>query len=274
MPVPGPASTSNGPPGWSTTRCWWSSRSGASVTTCGRTSRYVGGRYVVGELTGPPNHRAATRPGLTRRSRSTAARRRARRPTATRRSRPGRPGELPEADRCPCLWAMPMTTTLAPAATAVVLPPRSAPSTKAHHSGLSAPARRGRDQLAHDRHRRRGVRDVVDEAADDGRAEQQDRRGEQLVGRPSRRRPRRPRSPITPTSTSAPTSTNSAMKKARVAHSTSSRNSSGVLATRRPSRRRRASRPSTGRGGGPCAARRPPSPGRARPGSARGGAGR
>ena len=38
-----------------------------------------------------------------------------------------------------------------------------------------------------------------------------------------------PIAPMTPTCTSAPTSTKSAMKKARVSHSTSSRNSSGSV---------------------------------------------
>src|SRR3954452_23184896 len=37
LPVPGPASTSSGPPAWSTTRCWCSSRVGTVTARSGRT---------------------------------------------------------------------------------------------------------------------------------------------------------------------------------------------------------------------------------------------
>ncbi len=44
LPVPGPASTSSGPPGWATTSCWAGSRTGAPMgAATGRTSRYGDG---------------------------------------------------------------------------------------------------------------------------------------------------------------------------------------------------------------------------------------
>src|SRR4051812_34335341 len=53
LPVPGPASTSNGPPGWSTTDCWNGSSDGGARGA----DRSWRSRYVV---TGPSDHRRPT----------------------------------------------------------------------------------------------------------------------------------------------------------------------------------------------------------------------
>ena len=69
--------------------------------------------------------------------------------------------------RCPVRAAMPMATTLALAATAVPLPPKSAPSANAHHSAcpVAGSGACGDDALD-DRGHRGDVRDVVEERAE------------------------------------------------------------------------------------------------------------
>ena len=56
LPVPGPARTRSGPPGWSTTRCCWASSVGAAGAAACRTRRYVVGAAVMS----PPDHPGPT----------------------------------------------------------------------------------------------------------------------------------------------------------------------------------------------------------------------
>src|SRR5262245_36504135 len=114
----------------------------------------------------------------------------------------------------PALAAMPRTTTLAPAATAVAFPPRSAPHTNAHHSGLSAPEWGVAATISSTIGTIAVLYGMLSTKAPNTPDPKSSAVAPSSSRSPIQPAASSPRSPMTPTSTSEPTRTNSAMKNA------------------------------------------------------------
>ena len=118
-----------------------------------------------------------------------------------------------------------MTTTLALAPTAVAFPPRSAPSARAHHSDVAS----GPVPLATRAATRGAIVATYGMLSTTPLITADPNSSSVAASRncpPTASTARSPSHSMTPTFTSAPTMMNSPMKKTRVSHSTSSRNSS------------------------------------------------